>query len=289
MTCREFLARYSEYLDERVGPLEAERWRSHAMLCRSCARYDQVLRDGLERVRELPDIEPSSDFLPRLQHRLYHLHDDDLESGNRASGGSAAVALAVAAMLTLLAWSPLIRSQVGGSAGAEDDDRPEVRGVEEAEPTAAREVPSLSPSAVVPYGPPMWTDESGDRGRILIGRDVMLDRGLRSQDWRGTVSFSWPQDLGPDYSSAGFGPAGFAAPGFVTDDVSRFFASPDFGSVRFRSRTFGQAAGLGSSRSWSVEVSGPYSPLIIGPPAFVRGDGQWISVPADRGYAPTPR
>lgn len=288
MTCREFLARYSEYLDERVGPLEAERWRSHAMLCRSCARYDQVLRDGLERVRELPDIEPSSDFLPRLQHRLYHLHDGDLESGNRASGGSAAVALAVAAVLTLLAWSPLIRSQVGGSAADEEASRAEARGVEEAEPTATREVPSLSPSSVVPYGPPTWTDALGDRRRIAVGRDVMLERVLRSQDWRGTVTLSWPQELGPGYSPAGFGAAGFAASGFVPDDVSRFFASPDFSSLGFRSARFGRA-GLGSVRSWNVELSGSYSPLIIGPPAFGNGDGQWITVPTDRGYAPARR
>ncbi|HLU24740.1 MAG TPA: zf-HC2 domain-containing protein [Longimicrobiales bacterium] len=110
MTCQEFLARYSDYLDEQLEPLEAALCRAHMERCPSCARYDRVLRRGLALVRELPQIEPSSDFMPRLQHRLYHV-DDDLEMGRRASGASAMVTLAIAGMLAAVAWSPLIRTE----------------------------------------------------------------------------------------------------------------------------------------------------------------------------------
>ncbi|HEX7089375.1 MAG TPA: hypothetical protein VF192_04525 [Longimicrobiales bacterium] len=107
MTCQEFLARYSEYLDELVDPLEAARWRRHIEDCVACGRYDRVMRQGLELVRTLPRIEPSPDFAARLQHRLFHVRDEDV--GERTSGASAVVALAIAGMLAAVAWSPLLR------------------------------------------------------------------------------------------------------------------------------------------------------------------------------------
>lgn len=107
MTCQEFLARYSEFLDELLDPMEAARWHHHLGRCASCARYDRVVRQGLELVRDLPLVEPSPDFEPRLQHRLFHARDE--QADERASGASAVVALAIAGMLAAIAWSPLLR------------------------------------------------------------------------------------------------------------------------------------------------------------------------------------
>lgn len=107
MTCQEFLARYSEYLDELLDPMEAARWHHHLGRCASCARYDRVMRQGLELVRDLPSLEPSPDFEARLQHRLFHVRDE--REDERASGASAVVALAIAGMLAAIAWSPLLR------------------------------------------------------------------------------------------------------------------------------------------------------------------------------------
>jgi hypothetical protein len=107
MTCQEFLARYSDYLDELVDPLEAARWRRHIEDCAACGRYDRVMRQGLELVRALQPIEPSPDFAARLQHRLFHVRDEGV--GERTSGASAVVALAIAGMLAAVAWSPLLR------------------------------------------------------------------------------------------------------------------------------------------------------------------------------------
>lgn len=108
MTCQEFLARHLEYTDESLPLEEAARWRDHMASCPSCARYDRVVRRGLSLLRTLPEVEPSEDFFPRLQHRLYHL-DDESQDGSRASGTSAVVSLAIAGVLALLAWSPLLR------------------------------------------------------------------------------------------------------------------------------------------------------------------------------------
>lgn len=108
MTCQDFLARHSEYMDDLLSPAEAERCAAHISSCVACARYDRVVRQGVRLLRSAPEIEPSSDFFPRLQHRLYNL-EDELRAGSRGPGSSAIVSLALAGVLALLAWSPLMR------------------------------------------------------------------------------------------------------------------------------------------------------------------------------------
>lgn len=73
--------------------------------CASCARYDRVVRRGIDLVRELPDVQPSESFDIRLQHRLLHIRDADALARPRATG---AAALGIAAAIALLAWSPLL-------------------------------------------------------------------------------------------------------------------------------------------------------------------------------------
>lgn len=108
MTCQEFLARHSEYVDERMDPREAALWKEHRAGCISCARFDRTVRRGGELLRGLPEIEPSYDFFPRLQHRIYNL-EDDLRSRRNASTTGAVTSLAIAASLALLAWAPVLR------------------------------------------------------------------------------------------------------------------------------------------------------------------------------------
>src|SRR5690606_41508985 len=109
MTCQEFLARHSEYMDGVLDPREHDRVEAHRASCPKCARYDRVVRSGVRMLRGLPEVEPSSDFFPRLQHRIYNL-DERLRSGHRGTSAGAVASLAVAASLALLAWSPLLRS-----------------------------------------------------------------------------------------------------------------------------------------------------------------------------------
>lgn len=108
MTCQEFLARHSEYMDDLLTPAEASRYAVHISNCAACARYDRVIRQGVRLLQAAPEVEPSTDFFPRLQHRLYNL-EDELRAGARGPGSSAIVSLALAGVLALLAWSPLMR------------------------------------------------------------------------------------------------------------------------------------------------------------------------------------
>jgi len=164
MTCQEFLERHAEYVDDVMDPLEAAIWRDHAAHCPSCSRYDRVVRRGLRLVRELPEISPSPDFHPRLQFRIYRM-EEELRAGSRASGAGAVLSLAIAGMLALLAWSPLLRLDPsltttrrgagvaelaagdGAEAGRAAPSDARARGGAEAEVSSG---PTMSGGAVVP-------------------------------------------------------------------------------------------------------------------------------------------
>lgn len=120
MTCTEFLDRYSEYDDSLVPPGEADRFRAHMAACDGCQRYDRVLRKGRMLARQLPGVEPSDDFVPRLRVRLGHECPGSerwLEGPARAASGLAAmtVLLTVTVTFGLLGRTP----DLGRSAGPE--------------------------------------------------------------------------------------------------------------------------------------------------------------------------
>jgi hypothetical protein len=104
MDCRDFLSRYSEYDDSLVSPAEADRFRSHMAICESCTRYDRVLRKGRMLARQLPDVEPSDDFVPRLRMRLWQ----ESHGGTRLTTAPGRVTAALPAVTVLLAALALL-------------------------------------------------------------------------------------------------------------------------------------------------------------------------------------
>jgi anti-sigma factor RsiW len=111
-SCADFLREFSEYRDGRMTPAERSAVEAHLGECDACARYAEVMEAGVEQLRALPPLEPSYDFLSRLQHRIYHLEDERAAIGSRsASGASAGFVVAAAAVIALAAALPLIRSQ----------------------------------------------------------------------------------------------------------------------------------------------------------------------------------
>lgn len=119
MTCEEFLARHSDFLDEELGAEGAVEMRLHLAGCERCARYDRVLRRGLALVRDLEPVLPSSDPYVGLQQYLD-------KSGRRLLGvdtrprAPMAASVAVAGVVLLIAGSALFRV-TGGSAPAGAD------------------------------------------------------------------------------------------------------------------------------------------------------------------------
>lgn len=111
MNCREFLDRHSDYLDDRLAPDEGARWEEHVCVCTSCARYDKVVRRGTELLRNEPDLEAQGDIAVRVHRQARY--DGDPAARDRWTGG--AFALAIAALLALIAWSPVLRSALSSA------------------------------------------------------------------------------------------------------------------------------------------------------------------------------
>jgi hypothetical protein len=111
VNCSEFLHDYSSFRDGLLGSERAGEFRVHMRGCASCARYDRVIGAGVELVREVDVVEPSSDFMDRLQHRIYHV-EDEMRLSRRASGTSVALTLAIAAAIGFTAWAPTMRPKI---------------------------------------------------------------------------------------------------------------------------------------------------------------------------------
>ena len=101
MACKEFIERHSEYLDGTLSADERRRFDAHLARCKSCRRYQRVLARGLAAWRALPPVSTSPDFLPRLQHRLYHVDESSKRSWRSQFGRAAAIAVASAGLFTL--------------------------------------------------------------------------------------------------------------------------------------------------------------------------------------------
>ena len=101
MACKEFIERHSEYLDGMLSADERRRFDAHLARCKSCRRYRRVLARGLAAWRALPPVSTSPDFLPRLQHRLYHVDESSKRSWRSQFGRAAAIAVASAGLFTL--------------------------------------------------------------------------------------------------------------------------------------------------------------------------------------------
>lgn len=115
--CSEFLALYGEYVDGTLQGVVQQRLSAHVDACDSCARYDRIIRRGAGLARDFMTIEPSPEFEQRLQHRIFHEQDMSALQGGRPAAIS--TALAVAAMIALVAWSPVLIAERGTSVPSE--------------------------------------------------------------------------------------------------------------------------------------------------------------------------
>lgn len=109
--CSEFLEGYSDFRDGLLAPEREDACRDHVARCSACARYDRVVRSGAALARELPDLEPSHDFLARLQHRIFHLEEERTWFGRDSSSISVPFLALIAGVMVASAWFPLMRER----------------------------------------------------------------------------------------------------------------------------------------------------------------------------------
>jgi len=77
MNCREFRKQHLAFTDGALDDEESMAMQLHLAECRSCDRYDTVVRRGLLVFRNLAPIEPGADFLDRLNAKLHQLDRAD--------------------------------------------------------------------------------------------------------------------------------------------------------------------------------------------------------------------
>jgi negative regulator of sigma E activity len=113
MDCGTFLDGYSDLRDDLLPLPERVRFESHLRGCASCARYDRVVKGGVDVLLEAEELQVADDFMDRLQHRLYHV-DDEMSAARRRRarplGRNTAAAAAVAATVAGIALLPQLRT-----------------------------------------------------------------------------------------------------------------------------------------------------------------------------------
>jgi hypothetical protein len=154
MTCQDCLAGYSEYLDGVLASDDEDRFRVHLERCPSCARYHAVMQRGLSLVREIPALQPPSDFHARMQHRIFHVQDEDLRRGSRLGTPATALSIDAAGLIAFAALGPFARNILPRASGAA---------------TVAVEEPSEPATETWPLSPERIGVMGGGGGWVHIG------------------------------------------------------------------------------------------------------------------------
>ena len=110
MECSDFLSRFSDFYDAPPESQFRRQGEAHLEQCEKCARYARTVASGAALLKTLPRIELSESFRPTLEHRLFHLEDENTLA--RAAGASAVpvlTAVGLAIVFAIVAWSPVFR------------------------------------------------------------------------------------------------------------------------------------------------------------------------------------
>ena len=108
--CSEFLGRFSDFYDAPPESRLRRQVEAHLVQCERCARYERAVASGAALLQTLPRVELSESFRPTLEHRLFHLEDENALA--RAAGASAIpvlTAVGLGIVLAIVAWSPTFK------------------------------------------------------------------------------------------------------------------------------------------------------------------------------------
>lgn len=144
MTCSDFIDNFSDYIDGLAAPDLQDRADAHLDGCPSCQRYREVFLEGRAVLRAQDEVEPTEDFRPRLQHRLYHVDDERALKRSRSSTVPATLLLGAAAVLAGVLTAPEWFEEPQVRLSPIVVDRPEPRPLG----LRSRGVPALLPSVM---------------------------------------------------------------------------------------------------------------------------------------------
>lgn len=156
MDCREFGKKHLAFVDDTLSAVDTAVMRRHLHVCSQCARQDTRIRRGLLLARNLPIVQPSADFMERLNARLREIGPVDRYAvatpSYRVFAVSTFSAIAASIIAVTLLASALLRSN---SHDPELRLPPVVASVPEPEPASAS---VASPVYVASFmtGMPVW-------------------------------------------------------------------------------------------------------------------------------------
>lgn len=99
MNCLEFREQYLAFVDHTLPPAAQSAAEGHLAACQVCARHDLAMRRGLFVLRNLPPVQPSSDFFARLTNTLQRMERADEHASRYRGPGVATFAAAAAGVL----------------------------------------------------------------------------------------------------------------------------------------------------------------------------------------------
>lgn len=103
MNCREFRKKHLAFVDGMMNDWQTGEMYGHLGHCERCARLDIGVRRGLLVARNLPLIQPSRDFMPRLEARLREQHRMLAPPSRRGTAARIGVAVAALAVISTVA------------------------------------------------------------------------------------------------------------------------------------------------------------------------------------------
>jgi anti-sigma factor RsiW len=154
MDCREFRNKHVAFVDDLLPAVEMEAMERHITACSRCSRHNTAIRRSLLLVHNLPPIEPSPEFMARLNARLEQmgpLSRVDLVAPRPYLPSAAAVA-ALAAGILAVAYMAVETTHYY----APTDDQRVVPIAASASDLAPNPVASGAFVASVPTGIPVW-------------------------------------------------------------------------------------------------------------------------------------
>ena len=155
MDCREFRNKHVMFVDDLLPAVDMTAMQQHLDKCLRCSRQHTSIRRSLLVVRNLPPIEPSPDFMARLNQRLDQLGPAArVDVVRRPQYYSPAALTAVAAGLIAVAYMAVETTQYFSPAPTAHV-APMIASV----PAALEPAPTIANSAFVasiPTGMPVW-------------------------------------------------------------------------------------------------------------------------------------
>lgn len=173
MNCREFRDRHLAFFDNTLTDIELVEMHRHLGECTACSHRDTAVRRGLLILRNLPQIQPSSDFTARLNAKLRHVKQAEQRAELYRGPG-------IAAFIASAAGVVAVGFLAGGLYNAPSEQELRLAPVVAMEParpapTVASQAFAASASSVVPVLPVVMFAEQAPAH--------FLDVGLQLASW----------------------------------------------------------------------------------------------------------